>query len=178
MKRACVCVRVWVLLLTGCGGGGSESSAVPDGFETFDGQTFTFAHPAGWAGVAEGTTKGVQGPKGTGGLAPQAAVSSGQSPAVDFESIIAGYKADQLTRRANWEIVSEEPVEIDGAKEARMTEARYDEVTGGTTTPVRTIDLHVAHRGRHALRLPRARARRRLRQGPAARGPSTRFRIK
>ena len=93
--------------------------------------------------VAEGTTEGVQGPKGTGGLAPQAAVSSGQSPAVDFESIIAGYKADQLTRRANWEIVSEEPVEIDGAKEARMTEARYDEVTGSTTTPVRTIDLHV-----------------------------------
>ena len=38
--------------------------------------------------------------------------------------INAGYKADQLTRRANWEIVSEEPVEIDGAKEARMTEAR------------------------------------------------------
>ena len=24
-----------------------------------------------------------------------------------------------------------------------MTEARYDEVTGSTTTPVRTIDLHV-----------------------------------
>ena len=141
MKRACVWFTL-VALLAGCGGG-EESSTVPDGFETFDGQTFTFAHPAGWSGVAEGTTKGVQGPKGTGGLAPQAAVSSGQSPAVDFESIIAGYKADQLTRRANWEIVREQPVEIDGAKEARMTEARYDEVTGSTTTPVRTIDLHV-----------------------------------
>ena len=106
--------------------------------------TFTFAHPARLGGESRtGTTKGVQGPKGTGGLAPQAAVSSGQSPAVDFESIIAGFKADQLTRRANWEIVSEEHVEIDGAKEARMTEARYDEVTGSTTTPVRTIDLHV-----------------------------------
>ena len=141
MKASRIGLFLTVALLAGCGGGG-DAADVPDGFQQFDGGTYTFAHPSGWPMIEAETTKGAQGPKGTGGLAPQAAVSSGQSPAVDLETILMGFQADNLVRRGNWKIVRQEDVEIEGAKEARLTEARYDELTGDTTTPVRTIDIH------------------------------------
>ena len=119
-----------------------EAAAVPDGFEQFDGPTFTFAYPSGWSPLEAGTVQGAQGPKGTGGLAPQAAVSSGKSPNASLDLVMNAFRTDQQTRRGNWKVVKEEKVEVEGAKEAVMTEAVYDEVTGGTTTPVRTIDVH------------------------------------
>ncbi len=133
-------VLLTLTLVAGCGGG--DAADVPDGFKSYDGGTFTFAHPAAWPTIQAGEAKGAQGPKGTGGLAPQAVGGSAQSPAVDFESILEGFRADNLTRRGNWKIVRQEDIELDGAKEAKLTEARYDEATGGTTTPVRTIDIH------------------------------------
>jgi hypothetical protein len=122
-------------LIAGCGG--SERVTVPDGFKELDGPTYTFAHPAGWQGITAEDTLGAQGPKGTGGLAPQAAVASNEGPGVGIDLIVDGFKADQMTRRGNWKIVREEPVEVEGARDARLIEARYDE----GTTPVRTIDL-------------------------------------
>jgi len=128
------------LVLGGCGG--SEPAAVPEGFQRFEGSSYTFAHPAGWSPIQAEDTRGFQGPKGTGGLAPQAAASSGQGPGVSLELIIDGFKADQLTRRGNFKILSEKPYELEGAEEAQLTESRYDAVTGDETTPVREIDLH------------------------------------
>ena len=69
-------------------GGDGASAAVPEGFETYDGETFTFAYPAAWPRVEAGQTKGAQGPKGTGGLAPQAVASGAPSPAVSFDTIL------------------------------------------------------------------------------------------
>jgi hypothetical protein len=133
-------VLLALTLMAGCGGG--DAADVPDGFKTYDGGTFTFAYPSAWPTIEAGQAKGAQGPKGTGGLAPQAVAAGAPSPAVDMDSILEGFRADNLTRRGNWKIVRQENVEIEGAKEARMTEARYDEATGGTATPVRTIDIH------------------------------------
>ena len=76
MRVVIVCALL-VAVLAGCGG--DEPGAVPDGFEQFDGSTFTFAYPAGWPPLEAGAVQGAQGPKGTGGLAPQAAVSSGRA---------------------------------------------------------------------------------------------------
>jgi hypothetical protein len=133
-------VLIVFALLAGCGG--DEPAAVPQGFVSYDGVTFTFAYPKGYSKIRGKTSEGMQGPRGTSGLAPQVAVGSGQSPAVPMDLILDGFRADNLTRRANWKIVRQEDVEVEGAKEAKLTEARYDEVTGDTTTPVRTIDIH------------------------------------
>ena len=142
MRRAVAIAIAGTLIAAGCGGGDGESAAVPEGFKAYDGETFTFAYPAAWPTIEAGQAKGAQGPKGTGGLAPQAVAAGAPSPAVSFDTILEGFKADNLTRRGNWKIVRQEDVEIEGAKEARLTEALYDEVTGSTTTPVRTIDVH------------------------------------
>jgi len=130
---------VAVAAMAGCGG--REPAAVPQGFTRLDGPTYTFAHPAGWQGLKTETVLGAQGPKGTGGLEPQAGVSSGQAPA-SLELVMDGFLADQMTRRGNWEVLRDEPIEVEGAEEARITDARYDQVTGDVTTPVRMVDVH------------------------------------
>jgi hypothetical protein len=122
-------------------GGGSEPAAVPQGFTQLDGPTYTFAHPTGWQGLETENVLGAQGPKGTGGLEPQAGVSSGHSPA-SLDLVMDAFLAEQKSRRGNWKIVRDEPVEVDGAVEARLTDARYDQVTGNMTTPVRVVDVH------------------------------------
>ncbi|HEX6024535.1 MAG TPA: hypothetical protein VFZ00_21270, partial [Solirubrobacter sp.] len=129
-----------LLVLAGCGGGGAGD--MPEGFKTYDGGSFTFAYPAAWPTIEAGDAKGAQGPKGTGGLAPQAMAAGKPGPAVDMDTILEGFRADNLTRRGNWTIVRQEEIDVEGAEEARLTEARYDEATGDTTTPVRTIDIH------------------------------------
>ena len=140
--RLAIVVALLATVFAGCGGSDDEAAAVPDGFEQFDRPTFTFAYPSDWSPLEAGTVQGAQGPEGTGGLAPQAAVSSGQSPNASLDLVMNAFRTDQQTRRGNWQIVKEEKVEVEGATEAVMTEAVYDEVTGGTTTPVRTIDVH------------------------------------
>jgi hypothetical protein len=127
-----------MLVIAGCGGG-TEPAAVPDGFERLDGPAFTFAHPSGWSRVETGDLLGAQGAKGTAGLEPQAVVGSQKTPGGSLDIIINAFKTDAMTRRANWKIVREERVDVEGAEDARLTEARYDE----GSTPVRTIDLHV-----------------------------------
>jgi hypothetical protein len=131
-----------VLALAGCGGG-NEPAAVPAGFQQLDGPAYTFAHPSGWSRVETDDLLGAQGAKGTGGLEPQAVVGSQETSGGGLDIVINAFKTDAMTRRANWKVVREEQVDVDGAEDARLTEARYDEVAGRETTPVRTIDLHV-----------------------------------
>jgi hypothetical protein len=114
MRR--VTVLIVALLIAGCGGGETESAAVPDGFKTLAGDGWTLAYPAGWEVSQVEGSRLAQGPKGEGGLAPQAAVARDAKPP---------------------------PFELDGADQARVIEAGYIERTTGGTTPVRTIDLLV-----------------------------------
>ena len=129
-------------MFAGCGGSDDEAAAVPDGFEQFDGRTFTFAYPSDWSPLEAGT---VQGRAGAGGhRRARAAGRRVERPEPERQPRPGHERLPhrQQTRRGNWKIVRKEKVEIEGAKEAVMTEAVYDEVTGGTTTPVRTIDVH------------------------------------
>lgn len=120
---------------TSAGGGG-----VPDGFKRLDGPGYTLAYPASWQPLDTAGSRGAQGPKGTGGLAPQAAVGRGKvtSP---LNLAVDGLKADNRVRRAGYKVVRDAPYRLDGAKGAHLVEATYDEVTGEKTTPVRTIDV-------------------------------------
>ena len=139
MSRA-LALAAAMAAIAGCGGG-SEPAAVPDGFTRLEGPTYTFAHPAGWQGLKTETVLGAQGPKGTGGLEPQAGVSSGESPA-GLDLVMEAFLLDQKTRLGNWKVVRDEPIEVEGAEEARLTDGRYDQVTGDVTTPVRMVDVH------------------------------------
>jgi hypothetical protein len=136
------------LVLAGCGGSSSSSSdkpaSVPSGFKTMNGQGYSFAYPSSWQTLdnIEGG-QGAQGPKGTGGLAPQAAVGRGEVTA-SLDNSVDGFIANNRIRRAGWKVVKDVDYDLDGAKDAHLIEATYNEVTSSSaTTPVRTIDVLV-----------------------------------
>jgi hypothetical protein len=146
-----------VVGLSACGsdsGGGSSSSSggVPQGFKQLDGPGYTLAYPAGWQPLDVAGNRGAQGPKGTGGLAPQAAVGRGKVTA-PLNLSVQGLKADNRVRRAGYKVVRDAPYHLDGAKRARLVEATYNEVTGTKTTPVRTIDVLAQTEGGEAFDL-------------------------
>jgi hypothetical protein len=129
------------LCLAGCGGA-AKSADVPDGFKTLSGDGWTLAYPSGWQVSEVNGSRLAQGPKGVGGLAPQAAVARDVKPP-PFEISLDAFKADQTLRRGNWKVTKDAKFELDGADQARVIEADYIEKTTGGTTPVRTIDLLV-----------------------------------
>jgi hypothetical protein len=131
------------LVLAACGSdSGGASGGVPDGFKRLDGPGYTLAYPASWQPLDTAGSEGAQGPKGTGGLAPQAAVGRGKVTA-PLNLTVDGLKADNRVRRAGYTVVRDAPYGVDGAKGAHLVEATYKEVTGASTTPVRTIDVLV-----------------------------------
>jgi hypothetical protein len=134
-------VLIVALLLAGCGGDGS-SADVPEGFKSLSGDGWTLAYPAGWAVSEVDGSRLAQGPKGEGGLAPQAAVARDAKPP-PFDVSLDAFKSDQLVRRGNWKITRDAAFKLDGADQAHVIEADYVEKTTGGTTPVRTIDLLV-----------------------------------
>jgi hypothetical protein len=129
-----------VLSLSACGG--SEDAATPSGFATLHGDGWTLAYPSSWEVSEVDGSRLAQGPKGAGGLAPQAAVARDSKPP-PFEVSLKAFKADQTLRRGNYEVTRDAAFDLAGAADARVIEADYVEKTGGGTTPVRTIDLLV-----------------------------------
>jgi hypothetical protein len=126
------------LLVAGCGGEAASSGSVPDGFTRLDGPGYSFAHPSAWQPLNATDSQGVQGPKGTGGLAPQAVVGRGKITA-PLSLSVQGLEADNRVRRAGYRVVRQAPYHVDGAAGARLLEATYK--VGAT--PVRTVDLLV-----------------------------------
>lgn len=122
------------------GGGGASPGGVPQGFKQLDGPGYSLAYPGSWQPLDVAGSRGAQGPKGTGGLAPQAAVGRGKVTA-PLNLSVQGMKADNRVRRAGYKVVRDAPYHLAGAKAAHLVEATYDEVTGAKTTPVRTIDV-------------------------------------
>jgi hypothetical protein len=138
-------LMISLVALAGCGGSSApDKPSVPTGFKTLSGQGYSFAYPSSWQTLdnIEGG-QGAQGPKGTGGLAPQAAVGRGEVTA-SLDNSIDGFIANNRIRRAGWKVVKNEDYNLDGAKDAHLIEATYNEPTSSSaTTPVRTIDVLV-----------------------------------
>ena len=111
------------LLVAGCGSEATGSPAVPGGFPRLDGPGYTLAHPAGWQPLNTADSRGVQGPKGTGGLAPQAVVGHGKITA-PLDLSVQGLEADNRIRRAGYRVVHQAPYHVAGASGARLVEAR------------------------------------------------------
>jgi hypothetical protein len=129
-------------VLAGCGSDDGGAATTPEGFKTLAGDGWTLAYPSGWDVSEVDGSRLAQGPKGTGGLAPQAAVARDVKPP-PFATSIDAFKADQTLRRGNWQITRDAKFALDGADQARVIEADYIEKTGTGTTPVKTIDLLV-----------------------------------
>jgi hypothetical protein len=150
--RAAMIVLLAALAALGAGCGGSDDSAappVPEGYRELRGPDWTLAHPAGWSveaarrGSGGGSVREVLGTPGSTGLPPQVVVGRSQQAAGDLEAAALELKTDNRVRRSRWTVLSEKPVEVAGARAARMIEARYLEVAGAGTAPVRTVDLLV-----------------------------------
>jgi hypothetical protein len=125
------------LLLAACGSeAGAGPAAVPGGFKRLDGPGYSFAYPASWQTLDVAGSRMAQGPKGAGGLAPQAAVGRGPITA-PLDLAVDGLKADNRVRRAAYKVVRDAPYHVAGAKGAHLVEATYRD----GTTPVRTIDV-------------------------------------
>ena len=140
--RRVILVTAILGLLAGCGSGGGSDAPVPKDFETLSGEGWSLAYPAGWTVSEVEGSRLAQGPKGTGGLAPQAAVARQLKPP-PFEIMLDAFKSDQTLRRGNWKITRDAKYELEGADQAQVIEADYIEKTGTGTTPVKTIDLLV-----------------------------------
>jgi hypothetical protein len=145
-----IVATIALALGAGCGGGeAAPPAAVPEGFRELRGADWTLAHPAGWsvsprrAGSGGGTVSEVLGPPGSAGLPPQVVVGRSQRAPGDLDAAALELKTDNRVRRSRWTVLSEQPVEIAGARAARLIEARYLEVAGESTEPVRTVDLLV-----------------------------------
>jgi hypothetical protein len=131
------------VVLAGCGGDEPTTARLPDGFKQLSGEGWTFAHPASWEVSTVAGGKLAQGPKGTGGLAPQAAVAAEPKPP-PFDLALEAFNADQTLKRAKRRVMRDERFELAGAEQARLIEVEYLEVTSETaTTPVRLIDVLV-----------------------------------
>jgi hypothetical protein len=135
------------LVLSACGAGDEAGAGgTPEGFQTLTGDGWTLAYPSGWDVSEVDGSRLAQGPKGTGGLAPQTAVARDVKPP-PFDVSIDAFKSDQTLRRGNWKVTRDAKFKLGGADEARVIEADYVERTGAGTTPVKTIDLLVRTKG-------------------------------
>ena len=163
--------RSWRWCSPAAAGASSTSSAgFPTGFKTLAGDGWTLAYPAGWEVSEVNGSRLAQGPKGTGGLAPQAAVARDPKPP-PFDVSLDAFKSEQTLRRGNWKITRDAEFKLDGADQARVIEADYVEKTAGGTTPVRTIDLLVRTKDGAQLDFLHARPVGRLRPRAVERGP-------
>jgi hypothetical protein len=145
MRSLTVILTTAALALAGCGGdeGGEQAAAVPQGFKELAGDGWSLAHPSDWQVTQSEAGPLAQGPKGTGGLAPQAGVARDPQPP-PFDLALEAFNADQTLKRAKRNVTRDEAFELDGAEEARLIEADYLERTSDTaTTPVKTIDVLV-----------------------------------
>jgi hypothetical protein len=145
------------LTIAGCGGGDDDdekrpktvTAPVPEGFALKRGPDYAFSYPSSWEVQAErreprGAIQSVLGPAGAGGLPPQIAVGRTPDDKGSFDMALRTWKADNQARRARFKILSERPVRLDGAADARLIEAQYLQATPEKTTEtVRTIDLLV-----------------------------------
>jgi hypothetical protein len=157
--------------LAACGGGSDgdgegkreqaavKAPAVPSGFTLRRGPDYAFVHPSSWKVEPErkepnGSIQSVYGPAGESGLPPQIAVGRTPRDKGSFDLALKAFRADSQVARARWKVISERPVELAGATNARLIEARYLQATPKKTTEaVRTIDLLVRTEGGTQLNL-------------------------
>ena len=151
--RAIMVALLAGLVVAGCGGGDGEkatapSTEVPPNFTLLEGPGYALAHPKGFKELPEqreegGSTRSLVGAEGPTGFPPQVAVGRTARDTGSFGLAVEALKADNRVRRAEWKIVSEKPLSLEGAEEARMIEARYVEPTEAGDQPIRTIDVLV-----------------------------------
>ena len=153
--RAIIAALLTGLAVAGCGGGDKPAAApsteVPAGFAVLKGPGYALGYPKDFKEMPEqreegGSTRSLVGAEGPTGFPPQVAVGRTARDKGSFGLVVEALKADNRVRRADWKIVSEKPLSLDGAEEARMIEARYVEPTEAGDQAIRTIDLLVRTR--------------------------------
>ena len=152
--RAIIAALLSGVVVAGCGGDGDQpapaapGAEAPAGFVTVKGPDYALAHPKGFKELPEqreegGSTRSLVGAEGPTGFPPQVAIGRTARDKGSFGLAVEALKADNRVRRAEWKIVSEKPLSLEGAAEARMIEARYVEPTESGDQPIRTIDVLV-----------------------------------
>lgn len=131
-------VLLALLALGACSGG---EAAVPDGFVTLERPVFSLAHPQGWERVLD-TDDAVQvrGPAGEGDIQPAATIRVDREFSGDFDHAVDGVdELGALTARPDRDLIRDEPIDVDGAEQARLLEATWDAADDGV--PMRAYDV-------------------------------------
>jgi hypothetical protein len=141
---------VLVIVAAACGGSGGDgqaAAAAPTGFATYQAPRYSIAYPTGWT-VSERPNAGggpptvvIQGPNGAGGFAPQIAVGHDTDYASAFDDALEAYRLTAIGQTGT--VVSDQPVELDGAERAQRTEyTEPQQGSDGQQYTIRVIDLH------------------------------------
>lgn len=138
--------RFWliVVLLATLGGCSDRTSVVPEDFTQLATEGFSLSHPQDWE-VLENTPLDAQvaGPPRTSNIRPQAAVTVDQRFAGDFDNAVDGIdELGGLLYQDGRQTISDEKLEVTGARRARLLEATWTMTTrDGSTVQMRQYDL-------------------------------------
>lgn len=124
----------------------SSPVSVPDGWTTYEGPGWSFAHPEEWEVTERSTPDGpvvvVEGPAGEGELPRQVVVASQPDFAGDLEGLVTAFAP--VRELPEERVVRDEDVQLEGAREARVTERTFSApAAGGTDVPARILELRL-----------------------------------
>jgi hypothetical protein len=114
------------MVLWGVSCSGSGTSEPPDGFELYEGDGYSFFYPSGWAVEEEGDS-GVMvvGPEDPSGLSPAIRVAVQGEVTSGLDEVLSAAEATAATGLLDYEQVSNDPTDVDGAEEAARIEATF-----------------------------------------------------
>jgi hypothetical protein len=139
-------VALAMVALAGCSGG-DEPPRTPVGFSEYRDDVYAFAYPRGWSqnrtlDERKMPVVDVHGDQAANGAyRGQVIVSRRDRFQGSMEDMLGQARA--LNKVYGRQILSEEPVKVHGAKEARRVEAVYDQRSSdGTTVKIRSVDVY------------------------------------
>jgi hypothetical protein len=140
-----------LVLASGCGGpSGHEqptAAALPAGFATYQGPTYTIGYPKGWQVTQQPTSTGgppstlIKGPIGPGGFHPIIGVGHDTNYASDFNDAMELFRTVSIGKGGH--LVTDQPTSWPGAAKAQRTEYTIQQPgTDGQAYTIRVIELH------------------------------------
>ncbi|WP_165967043.1 hypothetical protein, partial [Actinomadura sp. 7K507] len=140
------------------GGGSAAPPKPPEGYTTYKGDVYSFAHPPGWVfrtSTDENDWPIVEGHPpnpandGSGGQVIVSRVDGYDGSMKDM--MVQARAVNQVNGRR---VVSETAADVAGAREARRIETEYDtRFQGGLTVRIRSVDIYALTRNRTMLDL-------------------------
>ena len=157
MLATLAALTVVAVVAAGCSSGSGNDqqapAAVPAGFATYQGPTYTIAYPQGWQVTTKPNTGGgpptvlITGPAGTGGFQPVVAVGHDTNYASDFHDALEIFRTVAIGKTG--QVITDQPTNLHGAQQAQRTEYTEQQPgSDGQAYTLRLVELHAITPGR------------------------------